>query len=188
MSRGSFSLTKFTELREIAKKSIGIALPESETIIVQLVHHLLEIRKRNDEMDAMLEPLIDETAPNILTIPGVGYRLAGLLIGEIGDASQFPDSDKLVKFAGLDVKIYQSGTVEIHGAIRKRGSPMLRYALFQAAEKARIHSPELAEFYSKKRAEGKHPICALTHTARKILRIVWALMKSGQNYASSVTE
>ena len=46
-------------------------------------------------------------------------------------------SHKIIKFAGLDVRVYQSGTIEKHGAIRKRGSPLLRYALFQAAEKAR---------------------------------------------------
>ena len=162
MSKGAFSLIKFNELRNI--------------------------QERNDKLDELLIPLIDETAPNLLTVPGIGYRLAGLLISEIGDASQFPSADKIIKFAGLDVRVYQSGTIEKHGAIRKRGSPLLRYALFQAAEKARIHCPEIAEFYSKKKSEGKHPICALTHTARKILRIVWALLKTGQNYSQSISD
>lgn len=185
MSKGSLSLVKFNELRKIAKNSIGISIPEKEMIIVQLIKELKTIQERNDELDQALKPLIDETAPNILTIPGIGYRLAGLLISEIGDASQFPSADKMIKFAGLDVRVYQSGTIEKHGAIRKRGSPLLRYALFQAAEKGRIHCPEIAEFYFKKKSEGKHPICALTHTARKILRIVWALLISGQNYNQS---
>ena len=188
MSRGAFSLIKFNELRAIAKNSIGVAFNETETIIVQLVHELRNIQERNEELDQQLEPLIDETVPNLLTVPGIGYRLAGLLLGEIGDASEFPSADKIIKFAGLDVRVYQSGTIEKHGAIRKRGSPLLRYALFQAAEKARIHCPEIAEFYSKKKSEGKHPICALTHTARKILRIVWALLKTGQNYSQSISD
>lgn len=187
MSKGAFSLVKFNELRTIAKNSIGVSFVETETIIVQLVNELRIIRERNEELDQQLEPLIDETAPNLLTVPGIGYRLASLLLGEIGDASQFPTADKIIKFAGLDVRVYQSGTVEKHGAIRKRGSPLLRYALFQAAEKARIHCSEIAEFYSKKKGEGKHPICALTHTARKILRIVWALLKTGQNYSNSIS-
>ena len=188
MSKGAFSLVKFNELRKIAKESIGVAYQETEEIIIQLVQELRNIQERNDRLDELLEPLIDETAPNLLTVPGIGYRLAGLLISEIGDASQFPNADKIIKFAGLDVRVYQSGTIEKHGAIRKRGSPLLRYALFQAAEKARIHCPEIAEFYSKKKGEGKHPICALTHTARKILRIVWALLKTGQNYSQSISD
>ena len=188
MSKGAFSLVKFNELRNIAKNSIGVSFIETETIIIRLVQELKQIKEKNDELDNMLNPLIDETTPNLLTIPGVGYRLAGLLISEIGDASQFPTADKMIKFAGLDVRVYQSGTIEKHGAIRKRGSPLLRYALFQAAEKARIHCPEIAEFYSKKKNEGKHPICALTHTARKILRIVWALLKTGQNYSQSIPD
>jgi len=188
MSKGAFSLVKFNELRNIARNSIGVSFAETETIIVQLVRELRKTQERNDELDNMLNPLIDETAPNLLTVPGIGYRLAGLLISELGDASQFPTADKIIKFAGLDVRVYQSGTIEKHGAIRKRGSPLLRYALFQAAEKARIHCPEIAEFYSKKKNEGKHSICALTHTARKILRIVWALLKTGQNYSQSISD
>ena len=188
MSKGAFSLVKFNELRTLAKNSIGVSFIETETIIIQLIKELRNIQERNNELDQRLEPLIDETAPNLLTVPGIGYRLAGLLIGEIGDASQFSTADKIVKFAGLDVRVYQSGTIEKHGAIRKRGSPLLRYALFQAAEKARIHCPEIAEFYSKKKDEGKHSICALTHTARKILRIVWALLKTGQNYSQLVSD
>lgn len=188
MSKGAFSLVKFNELRKIAKESIGVSFQETEEIIIQLVQELRNIQERNDKLDELLIPLIDETAPNLLTVPGIGYRLAGLLISEIGDASQFPSADKIIKFAGLDVRVYQSGTIEKHGAIRKRGSPLLRYALFQAAEKARIHCPEIAEFYSKKKGEGKHPICALTHTARKILRIVWALLKTGQNYSQSISD
>ena len=188
MSKGAFSLIKFNELRKIAKESIGVAYQETEEIIIQLVQELRNIQERNNKLDELLIPLIDETSPNLLTVPGIGYRLAGLLLGEIGDASEFPSADKIIKFAGLDVRVYQSGTIEKHGAIRKRGSPLLRYALFQAAEKARIHCPEIAEFYSKKKGEGKHPICALTHTARKILRIVWALLKTGQNYSQSISD
>ena len=188
MSRGSFSLVKFNQLRDIAKNSIGVSYEETETIIIQLIHQLRDIMEKDEELDSLLIPLVDETAPNLLTIPGVGYRLAGLLIGEIGDISQFPAPDKLIKFAGLDVRIYQSGTVEKRGGIRKRGSPLLRYALFQAAEKSRIHSAELAVYYSKKKSEGKHSICALTHTARKILRIVWALLKTEQNYTSNISD
>ena len=188
MSKGAFSLVKFNELRKIAKESIGVSFQETEEIIIQLVQELRNIQERNDKLDELLIPLIDETSPNLLTVPGIGYRLAGLLISEIGDASEFPSADKMIKFAGLDVRVYQSGTIEKHGAIRKKGSPLLRYALFQAAEKARIHCPEIAEFYSKKKGEGKHPICALTHTARKILRIVWALLKTGQNYNQLVSD
>lgn len=185
MSKGSFSLIKFNELKNIAKNSIGVSYKESESIIVQLIDELISINERDEALDELLKPLVDETASNLLTIPGVGYRLAGFLIGEIGDVNMFATPDKLVKFAGLDVNIYQSGKVEKHGKLRKRGSPLLRYALFQAAEKARIHCVEIAEFYAKKKNEGKHPICALTHTARKILRIVWALLKTGQNYQST---
>ncbi len=182
MSKGAFSLIKFNKLREIAKNSIGTSFLETELIITQLIEQFLMIKEQEKMLDKHLEPLIDETAPELITIPGIGYRLAGLIIGEIGDITNFPNPYKLIKFAGLDVRVYQSGTIEKRGKLRKRGSPLLRYALFQAAEKSRIHSPEFAEFYAKKRNEGKHWICALTHTSRKMLRTIWAILTKKENY------
>lgn len=94
MSRGSFSLMKFNTLRNQAKLSIGIAFEETEIIIKQLVNDIVSFNNKNDQLDALLEPLILETAPQIITIPGVGYRAAGLLLGEIGDVSRFTNPEK----------------------------------------------------------------------------------------------
>lgn len=61
MSRGAFSLVKFNELRKIAKESIGVAYQETEEIIIQLVQELKSIQARNDKLDELLIPLIEET-------------------------------------------------------------------------------------------------------------------------------
>ena len=61
-------------------------------------------------------------------------------------------------------------------------------ALFLAAGKCRIHCPEIAEYYSSKVSQGKHRICALVCTARKILRMCWGMMKSGKPYISKTAE
>ena len=135
MSKGAFSLVKFNELRTIARDSIGVSFEETEIIIVQLVKELRGLIERDDELDQQLKQLIDDTVPNLLTVPGIGYRLAGILVGEIGDASQFPTPDKLVKYAGLDVRIYQSGTIEIHGKLRKRPPLYLDTPYFKLLKK-----------------------------------------------------
>ena len=72
MSKGSFSLVKCNKLREVAKNSIGVSFLETEIIIVQLVKDLISVDENNEELDRCLEPLIDEFAPQLLTIPGIG--------------------------------------------------------------------------------------------------------------------
>jgi transposase len=105
-----------------------------------------------------------------------------MIVGEIGDAKRFGSPDKLVKFAGLDVRVYQSGTVDRRGKLGKKGSPILRYALVCAAMKARIHSPTFAAYYAKKVSEGKYWMAAIVDCARKLLRVVWKLMTTGEKF------
>jgi len=63
----------------------------------------------------------------------------------------------LIAFAGLDPVISKSGRFEnMSGPISKRGSPLLRQALFLAANVARQNDDNLKRFYDKKRSEGKH--------------------------------
>ena len=73
-----------------------------------------------------------------------------MILGEIGDIKRFDNPEKLIKYAGLDVRIYQSGTINQRGKIVKRGSPILRYALALTIQKLRIHSPVFSEYYYSK--------------------------------------
>ena len=111
-----------------------------------------------------------------------------MIFAEVGGFERFDAPDKLIKYAGLDVNVYQSGTVLKRGKMGKKGPPILRYALFLAAGKCRIRCPKIAEYYSSKVSQGKHRICALACTARKILRMCWGMMKSGEFYTPKTAE
>jgi transposase len=65
----------------------------------------------------------------------------------------------------------------------KRGSVVLRTALYQAASMARLHEPRLAEIYNHHRHQmPKHHGVAVSHVARKLLAIIYAACARGQSY------
>ncbi|WP_200412074.1 transposase, partial [Virgibacillus salexigens] len=71
----------------------------------------------------------------LTSIPGVGTKIAATLISEIGDVTQFSHPKKLVAYAGLDPRVYQSGkfTATIN-RITKRGSTKLRQTIYSAVQ------------------------------------------------------
>ena len=180
MSKGAISFNRFNQLRELAKNSIGHSTEIDEQIIRNLVGQARMIDDEIDSLNELLEPLMEELDSPISTIPGIGINLAAMIIGEIGDISRFDNPEKLIKYAGLDVKIYQSGTINHKGHIRKRGSPILRYALALSVQKLRIHSPVFSEYYYSKLRQGKATNVAIIATTRKLIRVIWKMMTTNQ--------
>ena len=180
MSKGAISFNRFNQLRELAKNSIGYSTEVDEEIIRNLVDQVRIIDGEIDNLNELLDPLMEELNSPILSIPGIGVNLAAMIIGEIGDINRFSSPEKLIKFAGLDVKVYQSGTINIKGHIRKRGSPILRYALALSVQKLRIHSPVFSEYYYSKLRQGKAANVAIIATTRKLIRVIWKMMTTNQ--------
>ena len=75
---------------------------------------------------------------------------------------------------------YRMGAAYPH--MEKRGSRYLRYALFNATRFVCNWDPSFAAYLAKKRSEGKHYNVAISHAAKKLVRIIFALMKSGKSY------
>ena len=90
----------------------------------------------------------------------------------------------MLAFAGLEPGHHQSGTVEYSGKMVKRGSPHLRRTLMNCASLIHIHNEVFAEYYRKKRSEGKPHRVALTHVAKKLVRIIFALETKGVMFDS----
>jgi transposase len=122
----------------------------------------------------------------LVSLPGVGDTLAAILIAEIGSIERFHCGKSLVAFAGLDPRVRQSGSALHHNTnLTKRGSPYLRCALFLAAAIARIHDPELKEYYQKKRNEGRVYREAVVAVARKMAYRIYAVLKRGTPYVKA---
>ena len=124
----------------------------------------------------------------IQSIPGIGEALAPVILAEIGDINNFSTPSKLTAFAGIDPSENQSGNKKsTDEKTSKRGSPYLRHAIYQAAFIASNNDPVMHEYYLKKRAEGKHHYVALAGVERKILGIVYHVLKEKRDYRKPVS-
>jgi transposase len=90
------------------------------------------------------EALSDENARLLMTIPGISFYSALLIISEIGDISRFPDSSHLVSYAGLVSSTRSSGGTTYHGRITKTGSSYLRWVLNQCTWVHVRNEPEVS--------------------------------------------
>jgi len=156
---------------------------EIKTLIKQYELYHEQVQSVEKRIDQMME-LIDS---KIMSIPGIGDTLGPIILGEIGNVDRFSNAKKLTAFAGLDPVVIQSGRFQnISGHISKRGSPLLRQALFLAANVARQNDDNLKQFYVKKISEGKHHYSALNAVAAKVLRIVFWVLKNNKEYQIQV--
>lgn len=106
-----------------------------------------------------------------------------MIIAEIGDFSCFDSPDKILAYAGLSPSTYQSGQLNSsYARMEKRGSKYLRYALFNATKFICHWDPIFSTYLTKKRSEGKHYYVAISHAAKKLVRVIYQLEKSGQVY------
>ena len=188
-SRGQINRTEADEIYTHAGNIL--AIPELESIIGVEIKTLISQIELYDKQEQGIEIQIDQMMKlfdsKITSIPGISGILGPIILGEILDVERFSNAKKLVAFAGLDPVISQSGRQENKtGPISKRGSPLLRQALFLAANVARMNDENLKRFYDKKMSEGKHHYSALNATAAKILRIVFWVLKNNKEYQTQL--
>src|SRR5579859_7371930 len=119
----------------------------------------------------------------LMTVPGVNLICAASFIAAVGDANRFLSSRKLVAYLGLDPRVKQSGDTPVRsGRISKRGSPMARWALVEAAWSAVLQPGPLHGFYERakqRRGHGK----AIVATARKLAVLFWCMLTRSEDYA-----
>ncbi len=184
-SKGHYDRDKALVIREAARQSIGCCMPAKSLELQHTIRLISELDKEIAEVERAIQSILDEMAPPILTIPGISYRMGAMILAEIGDFSRFDSPDKLLAYAGLSPSTYQSGKLNATGAyshMEKRGSRYLRYALFNAAKYVCHWDPTFAAYLAKKRAEGKHYNVALSHAAKKLVRLIFALQTSGRSF------
>lgn len=171
------SLEKIEHIQESTQLSIGTSSYALSLELRQLLFTLEHYSQQIDEIDKLIKKFMDQIHSPILSITGIGIRLGAIILSEIRDIKNFNTPAQLQAFAGLEPAIYQSGQINSKGKMVKRGSPYLRYALMQAARLISIFSPHFKEYLKLKRAQGKSYYVALSHVAKKLIRIIFYLLK-----------
>ena len=135
-------------------------------------------------IESEIHSILAENPSPVLTVPGIGETTGAIIISEIGSIERFSNANKLLAFAGLEPSIYQSGNyIPTSGTMVKRGSPYLRWALMWASRQVPKFSKTFEEYFNKKIDEGKHYNVAVSHVAKKLVRVLFSLLKNGTCYA-----
>ena len=187
-SKGRYGRDKAVEIREAARRSIGSKMPAKSLELRHTIQLILELDKEIDEVEAAIAEIMYSIQSPITTIPGMGLRMGAMILAEVGDFANFDSPDKILAYAGLSPSTYESGKLSLTGAyshMEKRGSRYLRYAIFNATKYVCIWDPTFAAYLAKKRAEGKHYNVAISHAAKKLVRVIYALQKSGKAYRTA---
>lgn len=182
-SKGRYNRDKAIQIREAARNSIGTYMPAKTLELKHTIKLIREFDNEIAEIESAIEAIMDKIASPITSVPGIGLIMAAMIIAEIGDFNNFDSPDKILAFAGLSPSTYQSGQLNnCYAHMEKRGSRYLRYALFNTTKYVCFWNPAFAEYLAKKRSEGKHYNVAISHAAKKLVRLIFAMQKSGQPY------
>lgn len=194
-----FSRNHFSDVEDKAK-TVAHAAQDSFVIpqaLAQEVHFMVKqtlqeldlLAKHLKRLDKRIAKHLAKITQPLTSIPGIGPVLTAGIIAEIGDISRFPGQAQLAKFAGLTWRKHQSGGFYGDNTpMTKTGNPYLRYYLIQAAQCLVQHNQEYREYYTRKVKEtSRHANKrALSLTARKLARLVYAMLSKEQLYLAPV--
>ena len=172
------------QLKRTAKSSIGIPSAAEEIQIRHLVSQIELLEEQLSEIDKKIEEFSLQNNSPILSIPGISHFSGTSILAELGDICNYSKASQIIKFAGVAPYHYESSQFTAqHTAITKKGSRYLRKTLYQIILPVIIHNEVFYAYYNKKLAEGKGHRCAQGHCIRKLLRIIYHLLSTGQQFS-----
>jgi transposase len=191
-SYGKLGIDRATELYTAATESVGIDYGQ-EGLVFEIQNILQMIEASNSFVSDVEQKMAYhlEQIPYslfILSIKGVGTVTVGGLIGEVGDFNQFRTISEVTKLAGLDLFEISSGKHKGNRRISKRGRPLLRKLLFNAAVSMVSRHGIMHETYQGYLERGMLKMKALVAITRKLLRIIFALVRNQCEYINSYQE
>ena len=187
---GKFSDPEATAkaLQAAARSSYRLPKTMNDSVNQVLAISISTMRAMDAQIKALDKAIAQQMAiiPNTLTsVKGIGPVYAAGLIAEIGDVNRFDSQASLAKYAGLVWQQHQSGDFEAQTTrLIKSGNRFLRYYLLEAANSLRRCDAEFKRYYDLKYREVnkfQHKR-ALALTARKLVRLVFRLLKDNRLY------
>lgn len=171
------------QLKTTAKASVGISSVAEEIQIRHLVCQIEMIEEQLSEIDKKIEEFSLQNNSPILSIPGISHFSGTSILAELGDICNYTKASQIIKFAGVAPYHYESSQfLARHTAITKKGSRYLRKTLYQIILPVINHNRVFTAYYNKKLAEGKGHRCAQGHCIRKLLRVIYHLLSTGQSF------
>jgi transposase len=168
------------------KESIRGSLDSTQIILIRGgLDQIESIQKRIDELDEEIKSRVANRKEDLriaMSIPGIGFTAATIILAEIGDFTDFDKPEQLAAWAGLVPAVYQSADKLVTGSITKHGSRHIRRILIEVAQViARTNKSKLKRFFLRIQAKKGHNVAAVA-LARKVLCILHHLLMNREMY------
>jgi transposase len=168
------------------KESIRCSLDTTQIILIRGgLEQIESIQKRIDELDEEIKSRVESRREDLriaMSIPGIGFTAAVIILAEIGDFKDFDKPEQLAAWAGLAPAVYQSADKLVTGSITKHGSRHIRRILVEVAQViARTNKSKLKRFFLRVQAKKGHNVAAVA-LARKVLCILHHLLMNREMY------
>jgi transposase len=192
ISRGRLGEQRAQALYESARGSVG--LKEGQESILFEIRNILAILEVSDRFIAEVEKEMRNYLRQIpyskfiISLKGIGEITTAGLIGEVGDFRQFKTVSEITKLAGLDLFEISSGKHKGQRHISKRGRSLMRKLLYFAAINVVRKGGIFHEPYQRYLQRGMGKTKALIVIAKKLLRIIFALVRDHSNYIHGYTK
>lgn len=171
------------DLKTAAKESVGFSFPSDELQIRHLVEQIELIESQIKEIDKKIEEFSISNNSPILSIPGISHFSGTSILAEFGNLHNYDKVSRIIKFAGVAPYEYKSSKYEAKNLpIAKKGSKYLRKTLYQVITPVIRNNKVFKDFYTLKRSQGKTHRCALGHCVRKLLRLIYHLETTDQQF------
>lgn len=136
-------------------------------------------------VESKLDTLVQESRSCQLlqTIPGVGPRMAEIVVALVGDPKRFSKAKHVASYVGLTPRQYQSGDSDRQGRISRQGNSLLRSMLVEVSWVGLQYNPWMRDVYERVRrgSPGRKKI-AIVAVARRLLIRCWAMLRDGTRW------
>ena len=181
--------------QDIAEKLFNIfqkSSPELIRLVKSYIVAIKSLEKVLESIDKTIRDAVEDYIEEIkilMSVPGVSFKLAASILAEIGDVNRFDSPEKLVSYAGLVPSVYQSGgKTRLRGTVRSCNIYLRRVMFLVAFGAMRSKSKIVQDFVSRLKARGKHFKVIVIALARKLLRIIWYLLRRREKWCERLRE
>jgi len=177
LEEGLFTVSGFKVLRNLD------LLGKDQQMLKSLLETLEHFQGKIKLSDALVREVLrrSEEARLISTLPGFKEFFPVLVSVEIADINRFDSPAKLHSYAGLIPSTYASGEKLYHGKLVRQGNKWLRWAAVEAVWPA-VRSDFDIRLYYQRRAKRKGANSAKVATARRLLTIIYRVLKEKRAY------
>jgi transposase len=177
---------KMIRQQEVNRLGAGVT---ADGVIQGLQRHIVFLDQQIVDLNQQIEthlnayPHLRQQFSLLNTIPGLGATSIATLLAEVTDIRAFDTAAQLAAYAGVTPRHHRSGSsVRGRTRISKCGNPALRAALYFPAMVALRHNPIIRAFGERLRANGVAPKAVVVAAIRKLLHLIYGILKSGQPF------